>query len=58
MLRVAIDLLALLGAILGLISILVRAVESIYQLSRTPDLNTWGKCVQVIKNFFTIEKYN
>jgi len=36
---------------------IVRVIESINELSKTPDLNTIGKIWQVIKNFFTVEKY-
>ena len=36
----------------------VRLVESIHQLRQKPELDTWQKCWQVLKNFFTIEKYN
>ena len=35
----------------------VRVIESINELSKTPDLNTIGKILQTVKNFFTIEKY-
>jgi hypothetical protein len=52
-----IDIVMLVSAVLGLVAIVVRAVESIYQLSQTPGLNTIGKCIQVVKNFFKIERY-
>jgi len=45
-------------AVLLLVVALVRMVESIYQLSQKPGLSTLGKCIQVIKNFFTLETYN
>lgn len=43
----------LLAAALGV----VRLVESIYQLRQKPELNTMGKCWQVLVNFFKVEKY-
>jgi hypothetical protein len=52
-----IQIVALVGGVMGLVSTAVRAIESINELSKTPDLNTWAKCVQVVKNFFTVEKY-
>jgi len=50
-------ILSLITAIIGLISVTARAIESIYQLSQTPNLNTIGKIWQVLKNFFTLETY-
>ena len=47
----------LVTAVLGLVSMAVRALEGIYQLSQKPGLNTFQKCWQVIKNFFTVETY-
>ena len=44
-------------AILSFILVAVRLVESIYQLSETPKLNTLGKVIQVVKNFFKLETY-
>ena len=44
-------------AILSLALVAVRVIESIYQLRQKPALDTWQKCWQAIKNFFTIEKY-
>ena len=35
----------------------VRAVESIYELRKKPDLDSIGKIWQILKNFFTIESY-
>lgn len=35
----------------------IRLVEAIYELKKTPDLDTWAEIVQVVKNFFKIEKY-
>ena len=46
------------AAVLGLVLILVRVVESINELSKTPELSTYKKVWQVIVNFFTLEKYN
>jgi tryptophan-rich sensory protein len=48
---------ALVGATAIAFSAVARVVESIYQLSQTPNLNTFGKIIQVVKNFFVIEKY-
>jgi len=48
---------ALIGAVIGLISVFARAIEAIYQLRQKPELNTLGKCIQVVKNFFTLETY-
>ena len=45
------------SAIVGLVSVLVRAIESIYQLRKTPDLNTAQKVWQMMVNFFKVEKY-
>lgn len=35
----------------------IRLVESINELRKTPELNTIGKVWQVVKNFFTVERY-
>jgi hypothetical protein len=51
-------IIALIGAVIGLISVIVRAVEAIYQLEQTPGLSTIQQCWQVLKNFFTIETYS
>ena len=45
-------------ALLALALGVARLVESIHQLRQKPELDTWQKCWQVLKNFFTIEKYN
>ncbi len=44
-------------AVLALGLAAVRLIESINELSKKPELNTLQKCLQVVKNFFTIEKY-
>lgn len=44
-------------AVLALGLAAVRLIESINELRKKPELDTWQKCVQVVKNFFTIEKY-
>jgi len=44
-------------AVLALALAAVRLIESINELRKKPELNTAQKCWQVIKNFFTIEKY-
>ena len=46
-----------LTAVCVLFSAIVRVVESVYQLSQTPGLNTFQKCIQVVRNFFTVENY-
>ena len=50
-------ILGIITAALSLVLVLVRVVESIYELRKNPDLDTFGECVQVIRNFFTIETY-
>ena len=45
------------SAVIGVVSVLVRAIESIYQLRKTPDLNTAQKVWQMLVNFFKVEKY-
>jgi hypothetical protein len=52
-----ISILTIAGLVIGLISIIVRAIESIYQLSQTIDLSTWAKVKQVLVNFFKVETY-
>jgi hypothetical protein len=44
-------------ALLALGLAAVRLIESINELSKKPELSTAQKCWQVVKNFFTIEKY-
>lgn len=51
------NIILIVSAVIGLISVLARAIEAVYQLSQTPNLNTAQKCWQVIKNFFTVETY-
>lgn len=51
------NVILLASAIIGLISVIARAVESIYQLRQKPELSTVGKIWQVLKNFFTMETY-
>ena len=37
---------------------IIRLVESVYQLSTQPDVKTvWGKIIQTIKNFGSVETY-
>lgn len=55
--RLYIDIFSLLTAFCAFALAFIRVIESINELSKTPDLNTWSRCVQVIKNFFTIERY-
>jgi hypothetical protein len=57
MLQTLILVLELIGAVLVLFPAGARAIEAVYQLSQTPNLNTIGKIWQVVKNFFSIEKY-
>lgn len=44
-------------ALLALGLAAVRLIESINELSKKPELNTLQKCLQVVRNFFTIERY-
>lgn len=46
-----------LGAVLAVFAVAARVVEAIYELRKNPDLDTLGEIIQVVKNFFTIEKY-
>jgi hypothetical protein len=36
---------------------IVRLIECIYELRKTPELSTFQKLIQIVKNFFTIERY-
>lgn len=56
-LKLLLLILEVLAAAILLFPYVARAIESIYQLSQTPNLNTIQKCWQIVKNFFTIEKY-
>lgn len=49
---------ALIGAGAVAFSAIVRVIEAINQLRQKPGLSTWKACWQVVKNFFSIEKYN
>jgi len=51
------DIILLIAAIFTCGLAAVRLIESINELRKTPELSTLGKVIQVIKNFFTIEKY-
>ena len=51
------NMFGLVTAILSAVLIIIRLVESINQLSEKPKLNTFQKCIQVVKNFFIVEKY-
>ena len=44
-------------AVLALGLAAVRLIESINELRKKPELDTMQKCLQVIRNFFTIERY-
>ena len=55
--KLSINTILLVSAIIGLISVLARALEAIWQLEQTPKLSTLKACWQVIKNFFTLETY-
>jgi hypothetical protein len=55
--KLLISILTIAGLIIGLISIVVRAIESIYQLSQTIDLSSYAKIKQFLVNFFTVETY-
>lgn len=47
----------ILTAVCALALAAVRLVESIYQLRKYPEMDTLGEIIQVVKNFFTIERY-
>jgi hypothetical protein len=51
------QIILIVSALLGMVSVLVRAIESIYQLRQKSELSTAQKCWQVLVNFFKVEKY-
>ena len=51
------EILLIATALIGLLLAVVRLAECLYQLKKTPELDTIGEIWQVIKNFFTIERY-
>jgi hypothetical protein len=51
------NIILIISALLNLTLVLKNVVESVYQLSQTPNLSTFGKCKQVVINFFTTETY-
>ena len=57
MLGTILVLLQIITAVIALALIVIRLIESIHQLSQTTNLNTAQKCWQVVKNFFTVERY-
>lgn len=57
MLNVVLLIIQILVALSALVLGGVRAIESINELRKKPELDSIGKIIQVIKNFFTIEHY-
>ena len=48
------DLTVIVGGLLAV----ARLIESVFELAKTPEIETiWGKIVQIVKNFLSIEKY-
>jgi len=52
------DIALLITALLTMFFVAIRLTECIYELRKRPDMDTFQELVQVIKNFFTIEKYD
>jgi hypothetical protein len=44
-------------ALIALVLALVRFVECVYELKKTPEIDTFAEMIQVVKNFFKVEKY-
>jgi len=57
MLNILLFILKIIGALAVTSLAVVRLVESIYQLRKYPEMDTLQEIIQVVKNFFTIEKY-
>jgi hypothetical protein len=64
MLDTILIIIKILVAIFGLIAAgaaafgaVARIPECIYQLKQHPELDTFGKSIQFVKNYFTVEKY-
>jgi len=45
------------SAVCAAVLAIVRMAECIYELRKKPELDTLGEIIQVVKNFFTIERY-
>ena len=63
-LKLILLILQIIAVVIGIIraiavafSAIIRCIEAWYQLTQTPDLNTWGKIVQWWKNFWSTETY-
>ena len=52
-----VSVLGLVPVVVAVILSVIRLIESINELSKKPELNTLQKCWQIVKNFFTVEKY-
>ena len=57
MFTLILTILKIIAALAGAALAIVRLVESIYELRKYPELDTFQEIVQVVKNFFSIEKY-
>ena len=55
--KITVAILGLITAICVAFAAIARIPECIYQLKQRPELNTFGKCWQFVKNYFTIETY-
>lgn len=51
-------IIAVTSSLLSLVLVVIRLVEAIYELRKTPELDTFQECVQVVKNFFKMETYH
>ena len=47
----------IISGLLNLLLITIRVAESIFELKKNPDLDTWGEICQTFVNFFKIETY-
>ena len=57
MFTLILTILKIIAALAGAALAIVRLVESIYELRKYPELDTFQEIVQVVKNFFSLEKY-
>ena len=57
MFTLILTILKIVAALAGAALAIVRLVESIYELRKYPELDTFQEIVQVVKNFFSLEKY-
>lgn len=57
MFTLILTILKIIAALAAAALAIVRLVESIYELRKYPEMDTFQEIVQVVKNFFSIEKY-